>query len=106
MEAAHASVFDADFLAEEGDFLVSPIQFRLQPQAVFVAENVPSLGYSAYKVSNAAGTAPATGVVAHDLGTQIQIENDSCRLVINKSGGTVASAYDKARSKEMLGGGG
>ncbi len=71
---------------------------------VFVAENVPSLGYSAYKVSNAAGTAPATGVVAHDLGTQIQIENDSCRLVINKSGGTVASAYDKARSKEMLGG--
>ena len=53
---------------------------------------------------NAAAVAPATGTIAHDLGTSIQIENDSCRVVINKAAGTVTVAYDKIRSKELLAG--
>jgi hypothetical protein len=73
---------------------------------VFVAENVPSLGFAEYKVTNAAAAAAATGIVARDQGTQIQLENDSCRIVINKAAGTVTSAYDKARAKELLGGAG
>jgi hypothetical protein len=71
---------------------------------VFIAENVPSLGYAEYKVVNTAAVAPGTGTIAHDLGTSIQIENDSCRVVISKAAGTVTSAYDKVRSKELLSG--
>jgi hypothetical protein len=73
---------------------------------VFVAENIPSLGFAEYKVSNAAAAAPASGLSAHDLGTTIQLENDSCRITINKAAGSVTSAFDKAHSKELLGGAG
>jgi alpha-mannosidase len=74
---------------------------RARIKLLFVAEEVPSLGYRAYRFEDG----ESKGAV--DLrATEHEMENDRFKLRISPKTGNVESIYDKANGREVLGGSG
>lgn len=66
---------------------------------VFVAEDVPSLGYKTYRIVPAKQSAPVSGSVAVGENT---LENRFYRVTLDPQTGAVESIYDKELSREMV----
>lgn len=68
---------------------------------VFVAEDVPSLGYKTYRISGVEkGGAPEATVTVGEG----EIENRFYKIVLDSKTGSVKSIYDKELSREMVDG--
>lgn len=68
-------------------------------ELVFVAEDVPPMGYKTYRVvPPAAGQAPASSLVVGD-GT---VENRFYKITLDAKTGALKSLYDKLRSREIV----
>ena len=70
-------------------------------QIVFVARNVPSLGYGVYRALPGAAAVPRTGAPAGDR----VLENDFLRVEIDPVSGNLRRVYDKIAAGEVLAGG-
>ncbi|MCX6579983.1 MAG: glycosyl hydrolase-related protein [Candidatus Aminicenantes bacterium] len=70
-------------------------------KALFVAKNIPGLGYKTYSytVTEKAAESPKE---ANDNGEFIQVENKFFTLKINKKTGNIAGLLDKRLSKEFV----
>ncbi len=68
---------------------------------VFVAEKIPSIGYSIYHLQNKppSGVAPLPSTLA---ASDMAIENSFYKLTVDKKTGHIISLYDKANKREVL----
>ena len=73
---------------------------RLHRQILFVAENVPSIGYETYELRKQAPTEVKNGLSI----TASSLENENFRVTINPETGWVSSIVDKRSNKELLAG--
>jgi len=72
---------------------------------LFLARDVPSLGYGVYDISLAAGAAPAGGPVSARGITAPQdlaLENDFYRLTVDPGSGGINSLFDKQQQVECV----
>jgi alpha-mannosidase len=75
---------------------------RYRREVVFLAENVPSLGYKLYQLRNQKPAAGSTGLKVD----KNSLENEIFKVTIDQSSGWVSSIIDKRNGKELLTGNG
>ncbi|MDD8025593.1 MAG: glycoside hydrolase family 38 C-terminal domain-containing protein [Acidobacteriota bacterium] len=73
-------------------------QGRTVSRLLFVAENVPSLGYKLYRVERRAGALPARPVAVKMAG----LENEFFKLTLDPKTGNIVGLYDKTAGREVL----
>jgi len=80
---------------------LAPVEGRYAKQIVFVAENVPPLGYKVYKIVPKTRSPLSNSVKKHDTNGYI-IENEYYRIVIDPNTGAVISLFDKELGRELV----
>lgn len=78
-----------------------PFQLLDERTALFLAREVPSLGYAVYAVSSDQAAAPAAPKASP---TGNSLENEFYRVVIDSNTGGLKSVYDKASKQELVDG--
>jgi alpha-mannosidase len=73
-------------------------QGRPAARLLFVAENVPSLGYKLFRIERRAAAKPARPVAVKAAG----LENEFFRLAVDSKTGRLTSLFDKSAGREVL----
>jgi alpha-mannosidase len=87
-----------------GRYALGQIDRRELMSLVFVAEDVPAMGYKTYRIEPNDGT-PAAAAPADIEGIRLadtRIENRFYRIELNPRTGTVTSIYDKELGREVV----
>jgi alpha-mannosidase len=70
---------------------------------VFIAEDVPSIGYKEYRAKRASQeTKPPTNLSCEETLKEIKLENEFLIVRVDKETGSVKSIFDKNHTKEVL----
>ena len=88
---------------ERGQVVPSDILEKNQ-KGIFVAQNVPSIGYREYKVKRAeqARKMSSTALSCMESGVEIKLENEFLSVGISKKTGLLTSVFDKKNHVETL----
>lgn len=89
-------------LDEHGQIIPSQI-LEQDRKLIFIAEDVPSVGYKEYKIKQAnRPTQFSTGLSCEESEKEIRLENDFFTVAVDKKTGLLNSAFDKKNKKEIL----
>ena len=88
---------------EHGEIVPSDIVEKDQKR-IFMARNVPSIGYREYKVKRAgqASKGPSTALSCKESEDEIRLENEFLAIGISKKTGLLTSIFDKKNNIETL----
>jgi len=78
--------------------IVLPVQKSADDEIVFLAKDVPAVGYRSYRI--VAGQDTAASVVEKKQSTSL--ENEFFRLALRPQDGSISSLYDKALKQELV----
>ncbi|MCD6089718.1 alpha-mannosidase [Candidatus Bathyarchaeota archaeon] len=94
----HVEIYD-----EDGRLIPSQLLER-DKKIIFVAEDVPSIGYREYKAKKGCGKRKKirTEVSVEEDKEEIKLENEFFTVKVDKQTGLVKSIYDKRCGKEVL----
>ncbi len=68
-------------------------------EILFLAENVPPIGYKVYRLEDGTPNPPSTGLLQITNNT---LENDYYLITVDPSDGSVSSIYDKVLDRELV----
>lgn len=90
-----------EILDENGDLIAS--QLTEDKRALFVAENLPSVGYKEYRIkSPQRKKQSATNLSCEETEKEIRLENEFIVVSIDKKTGLLRSVVEKGGEKEIL----
>ena len=92
---------------DENGRLIPSQLLEEEKKIIFVAEDVPSIGYREYKAKKGCGKRKVcTGVSVEEDEKEIKLENEFFTVKVDKQTGLVKSIYDKRYGREVLKGSG
>lgn len=83
-------------------FEVGKYESRFAQEILFVAEDVPPLGYKVYKVEEAKEQVPQQDMEVNEKSAEYTIENEFYRIEIDPERIIIKSLYDKEIERELL----
>jgi alpha-mannosidase len=88
---------------DEKERLIPSQVIEEEGKIIFIAEDVPSIGYRGYRVKQASQrTKPRTNLSSDETRKEIKLENEFLRVKVDKETGLVQSIFDKKQTKEVL----
>ncbi len=89
---------------DEQDQKVPSQMLERDRKIIFVAEDVPSVGYKEYRIEQTSHSGqPSTNLFSEESETDINLENEFFVIKVNKKTGLLTSVFDKPNKEEILG---
>lgn len=79
-----------------------PLQMIEDGRAIFIAEDVPSVGYKEYRAKPTRHERPSTSLSSEETEEEIRLENEFFVVRVDKESGLIKSTFDKNAGKEVL----
>ena len=79
-----------------------PSQMIEDGKAIFIAEDVPPVGYKEYRAKPTGHERPSTSLSSEETEEEIRLENEFFVVRVDKESGLIKSTFDKNAGKEVL----